>query len=92
MLALSLQRTALTFFSAALDGCACDAERSARAAKWRELCERFYFHQEAGAKRVLDRFEACKLDELACVSCLLQQSLSLSACVRADCEYLTCMS
>ncbi|TYZ64680.1 hypothetical protein PybrP1_006368 [[Pythium] brassicae (nom. inval.)] len=45
--------------------CACASDRSARTDAWRDLCQRYYFHQDARAKRVLDHFEACKLDELA---------------------------
>lgn len=39
--------------------------------KWRDVCEQYYFHQEASAKRVLDYFESSKLDQIMCadVSC-----------------------
>uniref|UniRef100_K3WTZ7 Uncharacterized protein n=1 Tax=Globisporangium ultimum (strain ATCC 200006 / CBS 805.95 / DAOM BR144) TaxID=431595 RepID=K3WTZ7_GLOUD len=47
--------------------CECEriaADRDLRVAKWRALCEQFYFRQDGAAKRVLDYFESSKLDQI----------------------------
>ncbi|KAF1328806.1 hypothetical protein FI667_g6575, partial [Globisporangium splendens] len=72
--------------------CECEriaVERDARDARWRALCEQFYFHQDGSAKRILDYFESSKLDQI------MYECLCLYACestvlaerrVTADCR------
>lgn len=35
-----------------------------RQQRWREVCAKFYYEQDEAAKRVLDCFEASKVDEI----------------------------
>ncbi|GMF33721.1 unnamed protein product [Phytophthora fragariaefolia] len=38
-----------------------------RQQRWREVCAKFYYDQDEAAKRVLEHFEACKVDEIRCI-------------------------
>lgn len=52
-------------------GCRClEAQREAeqRAERFRELCARYFHERDAAAKRVLDWFEECKVDQIRCGS------------------------
>ncbi|CEG39768.1 uncharacterized protein PHALS_10004 [Plasmopara halstedii] len=52
----------------AADGCQCTAledNRILRQQRWRELCAKFYYDKDETAKRVLDFFEASKVDEIS---------------------------
>ncbi|RLN50728.1 hypothetical protein BBJ29_006501 [Phytophthora kernoviae] len=49
------------------DGCQCEAleaNQEARRLQWKELCTQFYYDQDEKAKRILDYFEATKVDEI----------------------------
>ncbi|CAI5744697.1 unnamed protein product [Peronospora destructor] len=50
------------------NGCQCDILDSnciVRQQRWREVCAKFYFDQDESAKRLLDYFEAKKVDEFS---------------------------
>ncbi|KAF4041530.1 hypothetical protein GN244_ATG06252 [Phytophthora infestans] len=42
-----------------------EGNRVVRQRRWRELCAKFYYDQDDEAKRVLDHFEASKVDEIS---------------------------
>jgi hypothetical protein len=68
-------------------GCQCESledNRVVRQQRWRELCAKFYYDQDETAKRVLDFFEGCKVDEIRCVaSCSLRTVKGLHRIVLA---------
>ncbi|CAI5722046.1 unnamed protein product [Peronospora effusa] len=50
------------------NGCQCESLDSScivRQQRWREVCAKFYFDQDEAAKRLLDYFEAKKVDEIS---------------------------
>ncbi|KAL4170456.1 hypothetical protein KRP22_008565 [Phytophthora ramorum] len=64
------------------DDCQCEsrvANRTVGQERWRQLCTEFYYDQDEAAKRVLEYFEASKVDEI---------SISTEADADADAQFI----